>query len=786
MTSTSTLLLQQFIQESRDGLHDIASRLLALERQPAEAALMDELFRVVHTLKGNCGLFEFPDMFRVLHAAEDLMSAVRDGHIAYDQDMADLLLESTDLIGAMFDDIEEAGHPSDRHTPPTSHLVAQLRQRCGTRGTQPGNTATAAQGMADQAAMTRMKAALALAPAALRSQWATAAARGQGPLWVEYTPEPECFFKGEDPLYLAMQMPGLLWRRVVPAVAWPPLAQLDAYHCNLSFQAVVSADRSALEEHFRYVPEQVWISALPAAAAETLDQSLVTDALALVQLQSDALWSPAGTPWVAGRLRAAVSAIERCMRAIGRTDALDELHASAAEALAAQSAAAVLAWIERHAHINADAVVAPAPKTAPTGSATGSTSGAPADSEIQPNFGRRVEDHPSTRVLKVEQEKVDRLMNLIGEMVVARNGLPYLAARAENQYGERELGREIRNQHGVINRIVEEMQDAIMQVRMMPVSFVFQRFPRLVRDIARRIGKEVELVLEGESTEADKNVIEALADPLVHLVRNALDHGLESPEERLAAGKSETGRLVIGARQEADRVLIEVSDDGRGIDPARVRQKAYARGLLDEAALESLSDRDAMNLIFMPGFSTAEAITDLSGRGVGMDAVRSAIERLNGSVQLDSEPGRGTRLQLSLPLSMAVTNIMIVESAGVQYGVPMDSVVETVRVPAAEVHRIKQHNAAVLRGRIVPLLDLNGLLQLGQPQKLNEHDELATLVLRVHGQYLGLVIDDFREVVEVILKPLNGILNGLAAYAGSALLGDGSVLMVINPKELVK
>jgi two-component system chemotaxis sensor kinase CheA len=321
---------------------------------------------------------------------------------------------------------------------------------------------------------------------------------------------------------------------------------------------------------------------------------------------------------------------------------------------------------------------------------------------------------------------------------------------------------------------------------MTPVSFVFQRFPRLVRDIARRLGKEVDLVLEGEATEADKNVIEALADPLVHIVRNALDHGMEMPDERRAAGKPAAGRLVMAARQEADRVMIEVSDDGRGIDPERIRQKAYTKGLVDEAQLARMSDQEAVNLVFLPGFSTADAVSDLSGRGVGMDAVRSAVEALNGSVRLTSVPGQGTRLQLALPLSMAVSNVMIVESGGERYGVPMDLVVETVRIPAHAVHRIGQHEAAVLRGRIVPLRALNELLLLDRPQRRNEQDEIATLVLRVHGQYVGLVIDDFRGVVEVILKPLGGILGSLAEYAGSALLGDGSVLMVINPKELLQ
>ena len=216
---------------------------------------------------------------------------------------------------------------------------------------------------------------------------------------------------------------------------------------------------------------------------------------------------------------------------------------------------------------------------------------------------------------------------------------------------------------------------------MMAVSFVFQRFPRLVRDISRKLGKEVQLVLEGEQTEADKNIIESLADPLIHIVRNSLDHGLEMPEIRLAAGKPATGKLTIRAAQEADRVVIEIVDDGKGIDPAVIKQKAYEKGIIDEAMVERISDQEAINLIFAAGLSTAAVVSDLSGRGVGMDVVRSAVEKINGTVVVHSELGKGTSIRISLPLSMAVTQVMVIESDGQLFGVPMDHVVETVRVP---------------------------------------------------------------------------------------------------------
>ncbi|MEY4428778.1 MAG: hypothetical protein RLZZ182_1467, partial [Pseudomonadota bacterium] len=371
------------------------------------------------------------------------------------------------------------------------------------------------------------------------------------------------------------------------------------------------------------------------------------------------------------------------------------------------------------------------------------------------------------------------------EMVVAKNSLPYLAERAESVFGQRELAREIKAQYAVINRIAEDMQHAIMQVRMLPVGTVFQRFGRLVRDISKKLGKEVSLEIEGDETEADKNVIEALADPLIHILRNSLDHGIELPETRRAAGKPVQGTIHVAARQESDRVIIEIIDDGAGIDPNRIRNKAVERGLIPADKAHSLSDHDAVQLIFLPGFSTAEQISDLSGRGVGMDVVRTAVERINGSVQLSSVHGKGTTIRLSLPLSMAVTNVMIIEVGGRRFGVPMDMIVETVRVHVDDIHKFKQASTTVLRGRIVPLKSLHELLALDESPQINEEGETAVLVVRLMGEHVGLLVDQFHGASDIILKPLEGVLSGLTGFAGTALMGDGSVLMVLNPKELL-
>jgi two-component system chemotaxis sensor kinase CheA len=293
------------------------------------------------------------------------------------------------------------------------------------------------------------------------------------------------------------------------------------------------------------------------------------------------------------------------------------------------------------------------------------------------------------------------------------------------------------------------------------------------------------LVLEGEQTEADKNIVESLADPLIHILRNSLDHGIETPEVRRACGKPETGTIVIRAAQDADRVVIEIVDDGKGIDPAVVKRKAYEKGMIDEATLERIGDREAIDLIFNAGLSTVDVVSDLSGRGVGMDVVRAAVHKIDGSVSIESTLGKGTTIRISLPLSMAVTQVMIVESDGQLFGVPMDHIVETVRIPRNAILWIKQSMTAVLRGRIVPLKALNDLLGVSAPPRANGDDELAVLLVQVGGEILGLLVDGFKETLGLIQKPLGGVLSGLSAYSGSALLGDGSVLMILNCREIV-
>ncbi|QFY44375.1 chemotaxis protein CheA [Candidatus Methylospira mobilis] len=824
-----TPLLEQFISEARDLLQGIGEKLLQLETSPGSPELMKELFRLVHTLKGGSGLFEFPEMTRVLHAGEDLLDTVRDGRVAYSESLADRLLETMDFVGLLMDEIEATGSSSAAHADYSAHLAKSLQQLMGDSGevksveSVPGPAKTAAISASLSLALSEL-------PAALRMRLYRDVMAGSPLSWLEYTPEADCFFKGEDPLFLMLQIPETVWGGIASAQAMPPLAELDAYRCQLVFRALTAAEPAILHELFRYIPEQVGITAIPALvlAAPHDDnngvpgsESDVDGFRAIVQSQREILSLPDNDAWLPGRLQSVAATLAACLRATGRKELLASLEKSLALALTEVKALPLQTWLdeflpelpEKEKNSQTCREVPPLPRasglraalrtsecssagftgqplpetpdnTAPAYEEPSVSTASHPDVEIK--FGRRAEDsYAVARTLKVDQGKIDRLMSLIGEMVVAKNSLPYLANRAEAQYGASELAREIKAQYAVVNRIAEEMQDAIMQIRMMPVSFIFQRFPRLVRDTSRKLGKEVNLVLAGEDTEADKNIIEALADPLIHIVRNSLDHGLEPPGQRRAAGKPAAGRLSICASQESDRVLIDIADDGKGIDPDIIKRKAYENGLIDEAMLERITDREAVNLVFAAGFSTAAVVSDLSGRGVGMDVVRSTVEKIGGIVTLDSEKGRGTRIRLSLPLSMAVSNVMIIVTNDKVFGVPMESVVETVRVSRSAIRSIQRRLTAVLRERIIPLLSLNDLLALNVPQRANEDGELAVMVVRVHDDLIGVIVDDFRETVDIILKPLTGILGGLPGYAGSALLGDGSVLMVLNFRELI-
>ena len=389
---------------------------------------------------------------------------------------------------------------------------------------------------------------------------------------------------------------------------------------------------------------------------------------------------------------------------------------------------------------------------------------------------------PAQRTIRVEAAQIDRLLDLVGELLVAKNGLLHLAAEAETGKSPAELAAAIRATGAATDRLVGDMHRAVMGVRMISLDRLFGRIARMVREIGGRLDRDIAFDVQGAGTKIDKAIADALFEPLLHIVRNAVDHGIESPEARRAAGKPAQGRLQLSARSLGDHIAIELSDDGGGLDPARVRRRAVEQGLVAAADAAAIDDEAAIELIFAQGFSTAASVTDISGRGVGMDAVRSAIEQLGGRVILSSRVGAGTSVALRLPATAALTTVLIVRVNGERFAVPLDLVVETARVAAADVTPIGQGRAVVIRQRTLPLLELSALLALGASRA---SDNLNLLVVDGGQGPVALVVDEFSDRLEVMVRPLTGLLGNVPGISGSTLLGDGSVLFILDLPEVI-
>lgn len=796
-------LLSQFLSESRDLLEQASRGFLALEKTPDDPAVINDLFRSVHTMKGASGLFDIAPFTAVVHAAEDLLDAVRAGRVSLAAEMTDLFLEALDQIAQWLDDLEAKGGLGDGASEAGKALSGRLRAFLGGSGqAQAAAPAPAAMAGGEKRPPLPWLAEL---PAEVRSGLAAALAAGEGPFCaLEYAPHEQAFYSGDDPLFTLLQLPGRRWFEAQPGTPWPALDDFDPFRCNLRFRAILAADRAALAHQLRYVEDQTTLVELAAAdlgpagdgrgspSTSLLPPDLLAPALDILDSQRQMLETPADPETWPGRIQSIATVLGRLLGHLPGAGAelAPRLDAAVAEAGKTRSVAALIEVIDA-----ARASIQPGPAAAVANAV-------PVEGELP---RRRWDDPPPAEpgkearkaaAIKVDQERIDALMNLAGELIVAKNSLPFLARRAEDVYGSRPMAREIKAQYEVINRIADDLQTAVMQVRMVPVAHVFQRFNRLVRDLARRLEKQIRLEIEGEETEADKTVVEELADPLVHLLRNAIDHGLETPADRRLAGKPEEGVLRLKARQADDRVIIEISDDGRGIDVEKVKHKALQRGLIDEARFASISDEDALQLIMEAGLSTAEQVSDLSGRGVGMDVVRTMVRRTGGTIAVSSEPGRGTRVTISLPLSMSVHRVMMIDVDEDVFGVPIDSIVESVRVPASSIHRHKTHETIVLRDRLIPLCRVRQVLELGpgngngggngKGNGKGHGAEESVLVVNVGGAEVGLVVDNFRSGIDIIIKPLDGILAGLRQYSGAALLGDGSVLLVLNLRELIR
>jgi two-component system, chemotaxis family, sensor kinase CheA len=767
-------LQQQFITEARELVHQATDDLIALEREGASVERIERIFRAFHTLKGSAGVVELPAMGLTLHAAEDLLSAVHAGRLEPTSAIVDEALACLDQVASWIDHFETQQALPLRAGDDARAMAERLRDLLSDEPFmgQGGPKATAVATSADEGTLPEWVAGL------ISSSTAASLRFEELPpnlLAVSYEPRSGCFFDGDDPLHLVRQVPDLLAVQIEPRDAWPPLADLDPYACNLRLRCLSAGSRVELSNIFRLVPDQLRIIDVPSSALRPEpiargEADTATLVWAVVEEQRRMLRVAGRADGAVGRIGAAARAAANAFRRGRRPDLAERTELAGAKATAQGDAAGLLLVLDEilnqplsRARVSESAV-------ARSEEPAGSTTAGP---------GRSAQ-----RSLRVDESRIDALINLAGELIVVKNSFAHVARRLEAEIEGRDLARAVRHDHDAIERLAGEMHAAILQLRMVPVGQVFRSFPRLVRDMSRQLGKDATLVTRGEATECDKTIIDLLFEPLMHLVRNALDHGIESPEQRRSAGKPGMATVTMQASRAGDRFVVEVIDDGRGIDPDTVRGKARERGLLGDQELAAIPDEQAVELVFAAGFSTAAEVSDISGRGVGMDVVRATVERIGGRVSLASRVGVGTTIRLDLPTTIAMSRIMVVEAGGQLFGIPMDAVMETVRVTPDRISRIKTNEGFVWHDRVVPICSLAELMHL--PKK--PAPDLAArllIVAEAGGKLAAIEVDAIRDRLEAVLKPMQGLLSNARGYVGTTLLGDGGVLLVLDLKEVL-
>ncbi|WP_151900860.1 hybrid sensor histidine kinase/response regulator [Sulfurimonas hydrogeniphila] len=387
------------------------------------------------------------------------------------------------------------------------------------------------------------------------------------------------------------------------------------------------------------------------------------------------------------------------------------------------------------------------------------------------------------QTIRVDVKRLDHLMNLIGELVLAKNRLIKINDDVEERYEGEEFLEELNQVVSIVSLVTTDLQIAVMKTRMLPIGKVFNKFPRMIRDLSRELNKKIELVISGEDTELDKSIVEEIGDPLVHIIRNSCDHGIETPEERLAKGKPEEGTITLKAYNEGNQIVIQIDDDGKGLDPEMLKQKSLEKGIITEKEAEQMSDKEAYTLIFKPGFSTAAAVTSVSGRGVGMDVVKTNIEKLNGIIDIDSEIDKGTSIKLKIPLTLAIIQALLVGVQEEHYAIPLASVLETVRISKDEIYTVEGRSVMRLRDDVLSLVHIGDIFEVERILDASEH--AYVVVLGLGTSKLGLIVDILVGQEEIVIKSLGEYLKGIEGIAGATIRGDGGVTLIVDVVALM-
>jgi two-component system chemotaxis sensor kinase CheA len=735
-----------FFEESFEALDGMEAALLKLDVGAPNAENVNTIFRVAHSIKGGAGMFGFTDVASFTHTLETLLDELRSGRMQVTTYISDQLLISVDVLRAMMRSVQRK-EPVDMQR--VADLQFDLEQIVAKKGTgePPVSTQPNPSKTGESAAAGESSAASSHPPAAATPEPDPTPAAGRGVWIISFRPLPELLLRGNDPLAIFSSLRELGTLRVTPAMNdLPRLREMDAERCYLTWRLELESDctREQIEAAFDW------------AAGDC-------------EVQIERREAPAVAPKAEGPASAASTEAPKA-----------EAVASAVSTVApkAEAAASAVSTVAPKAEAATSAVSPVAPKGGPANPATA----APPPAAPPPPTGAAgsggsasPSEHSSIRV---SIEKIDELINTVGELVITQAMLSELGRKLEGPLSE-----QLRSGLTQLERNMRELQESVMRVRMLPISFTFSRFPRMVRDLAQRLGKQIELKMTGEQTELDKTVLEKIGDPLVHLVRNSVDHGIEPAEVRVAAGKSPVGTVHLDACHRGGNIAVEIRDDGGGLDKNRILAKARSRGLVGPN--DVLTDEQIYELIFLPGFSTAEKTTDVSGRGVGMDVVRRNVKELGGKIEIFSDPGKGSRFIITLPLTLAIVDGQSVAVGNETYIVPLTSIIESLQLQSQNVSRLSGRQEVFwFRGDYLPILRLHEVFGV-KPRARALHEGLI-VVAEGDGRRVGLFVDELLGQQQVVIKSMETNYGPVDGVAGATILGDGAVALILDLPGLIR
>lgn len=733
-------ILQDFLVEAGEILEQLSEQLVELESRPDDADLLNAIFRGFHTVKGGAGFLQLNELVECCHIAENVFDILRKGERRVDSELMDVVLEALDTVNSMFGQVRERSDV----TPATPELLAALARLAEPASAQQAAApepepepepvaevpAEQASGDITDTEFEQLLDSLNAVKAEAEAPAAPAAAAGDEITDAEF-----------ESLLDQLHGKGQFAADSLPTPAAPASAAV--------VEAGTEASNEITDDEFEALLDQLHgkgtfaVDALPAAAVE-----------------------PAATEASGDHIS------EHEFEAL-----LDQIHGKGkfAEGAAATASVADAAVAKPEAKPAAKPVPAAAPAPAPVAKPAAAAAAAPARQAAPASADKHAASEAETTV-RVDTARLDEIMNMVGELVLVRNRLVRLGLNS----GDEAMSKAVSN----LDVVTADLQTAVMKTRMQPIKKVFGRFPRLVRDLARQLKKEINLELVGEETDLDKNLVEALADPLVHLVRNAVDHGVETPEEREAAGKSRGGKVVLSAEQEGDHILLSISDDGKGMDPNVLRAKAVEKGLMDKDAADRLSESDCYNLIFAPGFSTKTEISDVSGRGVGMDVVKTKISQLNGSINIYSAKGQGSKIVIKVPLTLAIMPTLMVMLGNQAFAFPLVNVNEIFHLDLSRTNVVDGQEVVIVRDKALPLFYLKRWLVSSAAHE--EQHEGHVVILSVGTQRIGFVVDQLVGQEEVVIKPLGKMLQGTPGMSGATITGDGRIALILDVPSMLK